>query len=246
MLPDAVPGRAEGRPSSSPTCCPARINLGLVVLRRHAPTCSSPPTARPRAGQAGDRQPAAGGVHRDRRGDLHLAATRSSIFARRRPPRATSRRRPASCCSPTARTPSAARSPPAIAAAQAAHVQVSTIAFGTADGTVTGDNGEQVPVPADNADAAADRGADRRLVPHRDLGAGAAERSTRTSARRSATPPSIATSAGASSRSGCCSPLPRPRRRCSGPAGWSDRLDRHGPGAMLPARRAHPASIRSG
>ena len=38
----------------------------------------------------------------------------------------------------------------AIAAARAAHVQVSTIAFGTPNGTVRGDNGESVPVPADD------------------------------------------------------------------------------------------------
>ena len=39
----------------------------------------------------------------------------------------------------------------AIAAARAAKVQVSTIAFGTQNGTVTGDNGAQVPVPADTS-----------------------------------------------------------------------------------------------
>ena len=39
----------------------------------------------------------------------------------------------------------------AITAAQKAHVQISTIAFGTPNGTVTGSNGEQVPVPADTA-----------------------------------------------------------------------------------------------
>jgi Ca-activated chloride channel family protein len=39
----------------------------------------------------------------------------------------------------------------AIAAARKAHVQISTIAFGTPNGTVQGDNGEQIPVPADDA-----------------------------------------------------------------------------------------------
>ena len=38
-----------------------------------------------------------------------------------------------------------------------AHVQVSTIAFGTPNGTVVGENGEQVPVPADDAGAESDR-----------------------------------------------------------------------------------------
>jgi Ca-activated chloride channel homolog len=39
----------------------------------------------------------------------------------------------------------------AIAAARKAHVQISTIAFGTPNGTVSGENGEQIPVPADDA-----------------------------------------------------------------------------------------------
>jgi Ca-activated chloride channel family protein len=39
----------------------------------------------------------------------------------------------------------------AVAAARKAHVQISTIAFGTANGTVSGENGEQIPVPADDA-----------------------------------------------------------------------------------------------
>jgi Ca-activated chloride channel homolog len=39
----------------------------------------------------------------------------------------------------------------AISAARKAHVQISTIAFGTPNGTVEGENGEQIPVPADDA-----------------------------------------------------------------------------------------------
>jgi Ca-activated chloride channel family protein len=39
----------------------------------------------------------------------------------------------------------------AVAAARKAKVKISTIAFGTANGTVAGDNGEQIPVPADDA-----------------------------------------------------------------------------------------------
>jgi Ca-activated chloride channel homolog len=39
----------------------------------------------------------------------------------------------------------------AVAAARKAHVEISTIAFGTPNGTVAGENGEQIPVPADDA-----------------------------------------------------------------------------------------------
>ena len=53
--------------------------------------------------------------------------------------------------------------------------------------------------------------------------AGARSRSTRTSARRSATRPRTATSAGASCSTGLLVPVRRRRgRRCSGPGGWSD------------------------
>ncbi len=69
-----------------------------------------------------------------------------------------------------------------------AHVQVSTIAFGTPTGTVTID-GRVQPVPADNAalhDIANETGGSFHTARVR---AGAASRSTRTSARRSATRP---------------------------------------------------------
>ena len=156
VLPVAAAGREEGRQAvRRPAAAAHQPRPGQ--LRAATRTCSSPPTL--------DREPVKKAIdglqlaelHRDRRGDLQLRSTRSSVFAQAttakgdKPPPA--RIVLLSDGSNTdGRTIAAA-----IAAAAQAKVQVSTIAFGTPNGTVTGTNGEQVPVPADNAALQPDR-----------------------------------------------------------------------------------------
>ena len=93
------------------TCCPTRINLGLVTFGGAA-TLNVPADARSRDGQEGDPGPhRPAPVDRDRRGHLHSPAGDPGVRQRRVRTRAASRRRRASCCSATARTPTAGRSP---------------------------------------------------------------------------------------------------------------------------------------
>ena len=151
---------------------PARINLGLISFARNANVLVAPTL---------DREPVKKAID-----GLHLAnytaigeAIFSSIDAIHVFAQATTAKGdkppPARVVLLSDGSNTTGRSiPAAIAAARAAHVQISTIAFGTPNGTVTGDNGEQVPVPGRHRGAEPDRAADRRDVPHRHLGAGTA------------------------------------------------------------------------
>ena len=77
-----------------------------------------------------------------------------------------------------------------LAAAQRAKqlgIPVSTVALGTADGTVPGPQGEPIPVPPDPRDAAGDQPHHRRHVHRGGRRRRSSTASTRSSARRSAT-----------------------------------------------------------
>lgn len=149
---DVLPSRLQAAQRAGKqfaTILPARINLGLISFARNA-NVLVPPTL--------DREAVKKGID-----GLHLAnytaigeAIFSSLDAIRVFSQATTAKgdKPAparvvllSDGSNTTGRPISA----AIAAARKAHVQISTIAFGTPNGTVVGQNGEQVPVPADNA-----------------------------------------------------------------------------------------------
>jgi Ca-activated chloride channel family protein len=128
---------------------PSRINLGLISFARNANVLVAPTL---------DREPVKKAID-----GLHLAnytaigeAIFSSLDAIRVFAQATTAKGdkppPARVVLLSDGSNTTGRSiPAAIAAARAAHVQISTIAFGTPNGTVTGENGEQVPVPADTA-----------------------------------------------------------------------------------------------
>ena len=149
---DVLPSRlqaAQGAAKTFVDLLPSRINLGLVNFASSASVLVSPTTNRDVV-KRGDRVADLVQLHRDRRGDLHARWMRSR-------------------CSPASTAgkhekPAPARIvllsdggntwgrplPSAIDAARAAHVQVSTIAFGTPTGTVSQD-GRLVSVPADDA-----------------------------------------------------------------------------------------------
>ncbi|HEY8301510.1 MAG TPA: VWA domain-containing protein [Jatrophihabitans sp.] len=149
---DVLPSRLEAAKKAGKQFAdvlPARINLGLISFARNANVLVAPTL---------DREPVKKAID-----GLHLAnytaigeAIFSSIDAIHVFAQATTAKGdkppPARVVLLSDGSNTTGRSiPSAIAAARAAHVQISTIAFGTPNGTVTGDNGAQVPVPADTA-----------------------------------------------------------------------------------------------
>jgi Ca-activated chloride channel family protein len=128
---------------------PARINLGLISFARNAnvlvpPTLDREPVKKAIDGLKLANYTAIGEAIFSSLDAIRVFAQATTAKGDQPPPARVVLLSDGS--NTTGRTVSSA-----IAAARAAKVQISTIAFGTPNGTVTGSNGEQVPVPADTA-----------------------------------------------------------------------------------------------
>jgi Ca-activated chloride channel family protein len=148
---DVLPSRIQAAQKAAKEFArvlPSRINLGLVSFARNANVLVPPTLNRQQFKKAVD------GLHLD-----NYTAIGEAIFACLQAIKVFSEATTAHGDSPpparivlmsdgsntTGRTIGEA-----IAAADKAHVPVSTIAFGTPNGTVQGDNGQVIPVPADD------------------------------------------------------------------------------------------------
>ncbi|HEY2272275.1 MAG TPA: VWA domain-containing protein [Jatrophihabitantaceae bacterium] len=128
---------------------PARINLGLISFASSAnvlvpPTISRPPVKKAIEGLHLAQRTAIGEAIFSSIDAIRVFAKATTAKGEKEPP---ARIVLLSDGSNTWGRPLSS----AIAAAKAAHVPVSTIAFGTPNGTVAGDNGQAIPVPADDA-----------------------------------------------------------------------------------------------
>ena len=204
------PGRGQGVPRLTPAEDQRRP--GVVQRQRRARGAAH---HRPRARRAGHRQPEARREHGHRRGHLRLPRRHQDGAARRRghagagPHRVDVRRHA---------PPTAAPTTPASQAAKDANVPVSTIAFGTDDGTITHPRGAATdpgagrqgtrsrPSPTD----------DRRQVLRRRQREPAQARSTRTSALGRLRHRADARSRPGSSAGPCCCCSSPPAAACSG------------------------------
>jgi Ca-activated chloride channel family protein len=149
---DVLPSRLQAAQKAGKqfaTILPARINLGLISFARNANVLVPPTLDRESVKKAIDgmhlaNYTAIGEAIFSSLDAIHVFAQATTAKGDKPPP--------ARVVLLSDGSNTTGRSiPDAIMAARKANVQISTIAFGTPNGTVVGENGEQVPVPADNA-----------------------------------------------------------------------------------------------